>query len=504
MLKIFMRSFIKERILCECGINMMRFKELWLFLMTNWCKIIFMKFSDRYKDFLSYARRNCLFGKDSKIIVALSGGADSMVLLHFLYNAYTDGHISAIHAFHLNHSLRKEADDEEMFVKDYCHKRNIPVTTRKAEISLYAKNNHISEETAGRVVRYESLRSLKETLGYDLIATAHHADDNAETVIMRLIRGTAIKGMGGISPKNEDVIRPCLFLTKDEIYDIAESEKIPFVTDMSNFENIYFRNRVRNNIIPLLTEENPSFSKGLLRTTEIMRDAWEYINDVTDSIAVYKSDDEVYCNYCDIKNTGEFILSNLVLKMCDMLTDADNIGYLQIRKLTALIMKSGTERWEYHLTGIKFSFGDGRLSARLNSSEKNQTDYLYEIIPGENYEFEVPGIKIFTKILKKDENFIINSYIKAVDYDKIKGSLFISPRKKEQKFRPVGRNMTKSVSKFLSENKVPMDIRNIMPVFTDEEGIVLIGNMEIDERVKITKDTKYILQIQTEFTKEKI
>ncbi|MBR6800992.1 MAG: tRNA lysidine(34) synthetase TilS [Eubacteriaceae bacterium] len=456
-----------------------------------------MKFSERLKEFFLYAKQNDLLNETSKVVVALSGGADSMVLLHFLYCLQAEKKIAALHAFHLNHSLRGEADSEERFVVEYCSERNIPVTTVKEDVRGYALSEKISEETAGRELRYRHLRKLKDDCGYDVIATAHHADDNAETILMRLTRGTGLRGMGGIHPKSDDIIRPILYLTKSEIYDICESENIPFVTDKSNFDNKYFRNRVRNTVIPSLAEENPSFSLTLLRTSEIMRDAWDYISFHVDRIPVEYDGKICSCDLSDIEGEDSFIVSQLVFKMCGMMTNADNVGYSHAKKITQLL--SGEDkRWEYHLPGIKVVCGDGKLtmvSGSEVSSGSSVEKYFYEIIIGEKLVIDGADLAISTKIIKKNENFIINSYIKAVDYDKIKGKLFITPREDNMKFRPVGRNMTKSVSKFLSDKKIPMAERNSVPVFRDDEGIVSVGCIEIDERVRITNDTKNILLI---------
>ena len=456
-----------------------------------------MKFSDKYSEFLKYATKDNLFDEQSRILIALSGGADSMVLLHFLYTAYKQNKIKSLHAFHMNHSLRDVADSEEDFVRNYCEVRKIPFTSVKEDVSLYAKSDRISEETAGRKLRYEHLGRLKRELGYDYIATAHHADDNAETILMRLIRGTGIKGMGGIHPKENDLIRPLLFMTKDEIYAVAEEENIPYVTDMSNFENDYFRNRVRNTIIPLIKDENPSFADSALRTGNIMREAWDYISRVTDKIPVMYDGEKATVKLCDIMDADEFIIANAVMKMCFLLTGADNVGYESVKKVSSLIITGGTRRWQYHLPGIVISSGDGIVSAVKNTVKDEVILYRHEIIPGRNYDFSDIRVKILTKILKKDENFIINSYIKSMDYDKIKGSLYISPKEASQKFRPVGRNMTKSVGKFLSDLKVPSDVRNRLPVYSDDDGAVMVGSIEIDERVKITHETKNILQIET-------
>lgn len=457
-----------------------------------------MKFSERLKEFYLYAKDRQLFDEHSRIIVALSGGADSMVLLYFLHRLCLEGRLSAVHAFHLNHSLRDVADSEQGFVERYCRENDIPLTVKKEDIRNYAEVNRISEETAGRKVRYSYLRELKDSLGYDLIATAHHADDNAETIIMRLTRGTALKGLGGIHPKQDDIIRPVLYLTKDEIYNICEEENIPYVTDMSNFDNNYFRNRIRNTVIPQLKKDNPSFSGSVLRTTEIMRDAWDYISKIVDSVNIVCDKNRVSCTLADIESCDDYIVSQVILRMCGILTGADNVGYSHVKKLTALL-RGNDKRWEYHLPSIRAVCADGMFYVTSETGKKNKKEeiiYRYDIIPGIRTEIPEAGIAVETEIIKKNKNFVINNYIKAVDYDRIKGKLFVTPREDGMKFRPVGRNMTKAVNKYMSDMKIPMHERDITPILRTEEGIVSVGTYETDERYMLTEKTENILLIK--------
>jgi len=465
-----------------------------------WCKILLMRISDIWDRLISYSHTNELFFEGSRIIAALSGGSDSMLMLRILYEFHKKGYIS-LYAFHLNHSLRAEADEEEAFVRSYCDSLGIPLKVEKADIRLYAKQHSISEESAGREIRYSLMRKLKADIGYDLIATAHHADDNAETVIMRLVRGTSLNGLCGIAPKNDDIIRPVLFLSKDEILEICECEDIPYVTDMSNFDDKYFRNRIRNNVIPLLKEDNPKFTEAVLRTTETLRDVRDYLERQTDKVELTFREDSISCNIDDILSVDRFIVSFVLMKMCRMLTGGKDIARNHIQKLTELVI-SGDVRWEYHIPGMYVYLYDGVLSFSLTERQNNKNSYEYDIEIGTDQYFEREKMHISTKILKKDKNFCINSYIKAIDYDKIRDRLFIVSRKDGMKFRPAGKGMTKKLSKYFSDMKLPMAMRDIIPVFMCGDDIVCVGGYDVDEKYRITKDTQNILTISVTYEGE--
>jgi tRNA(Ile)-lysidine synthase len=205
-------------------------------------------------------------------LVAFSGGSDSVFLLEFLLK-YKRRFKIDLAAFHLNHNLRgKEAKIDERFCKNLTAQKKIPFFSTSKNVKLFAKRNRMSLEEAGRELRYGELLKIAKTHNYKKIATAHNADDNTETVLLNLIKGTGIRGLSGIPERREEIIRPILVLTKKEILDYLHNKKIKYRTDSSNIKNDYQRNYLRNEVIPLIKDKlNPQFDSAVFRTSEIIR-----------------------------------------------------------------------------------------------------------------------------------------------------------------------------------------------------------------------------------------
>ncbi|MCM1418265.1 MAG: tRNA lysidine(34) synthetase TilS [Bacteroides sp.] len=215
-------------------------------------------------------RRYRMIGDGERVLVAVSGGADSMALLHLLYTNSEKMNIS-VYACHVDHHLRgAESDRDAGFVRDYCQKSAIPLTVFDADIPA-AKKKHESVEECARRERYRFFGELSERLSAQ-VATAHTASDNAETVLLNLLRGTGTKGLGGIPPVRGNIIRPLLRCTRDETERYCQKNKIKYVTDSTNLSDLYTRNRLRQRVIPLLTEFNPSLIDGIARMTEAVYD----------------------------------------------------------------------------------------------------------------------------------------------------------------------------------------------------------------------------------------
>jgi tRNA(Ile)-lysidine synthase len=221
--------------------------------------------------------RKFSFGYDDTIIVALSGGADSVCLLYVLLELrrLQTAPTFALKACHVNHKLRgKASDSDERFVRDLCAKLDVPLHVHEVDVKKQQKK-HQSIEEAAREARY----SYFSTLGTNvLIATAHTANDNAETVLLNLIRGTGLRGLCGIPPARDNIIRPLIEATRAEILAYLEEKNADYITDESNFSDEFTRNNLRLNIIPLLEKINPSFVTGVTRTCESLRHDEEYLH----------------------------------------------------------------------------------------------------------------------------------------------------------------------------------------------------------------------------------
>lgn len=222
----------------------------------------------------------CLFDKKKapiRILVALSGGADSVALLCLLYErAMEQGLVLA--ACHVNHGIRgEEADRDEAFCKELCHKINIPFHAVHVDVPAYAKAQKKGLEESARELRYEALRKVKKTLEMDFIATAHHAEDHLETVIFHLARGCGNEGLLGIAPRRDDLIRPLLFLEKQHLLSYLSHLKQPYCTDSTNEDTDFTRNRIRKNILPELVKINPRVAKACLGMSMALRRDEEFL-----------------------------------------------------------------------------------------------------------------------------------------------------------------------------------------------------------------------------------
>ena len=218
------------------------------------------------------------------IIVGVSGGPDSMALLNILWNIRQEGKIHfTIVVAHFNHALRKEADEETIYVEQYCQKRNIPCYVKKQNVEQYAKEQKMGIEEAGRKLRYAFFKEVANKQNTPVkIATAHQANDNAETVFMNILRGTGTAGLKGIEPKRNIVIRPLIHIQRSEIEAYCQREELQPKIDESNFKNTYTRNRIRNRLFPFI-EQN--FSTNIISACNRMSDICREENDYLEKVA---------------------------------------------------------------------------------------------------------------------------------------------------------------------------------------------------------------------------
>ena len=215
-----------------------------------------------------------LIPEGARVLCAVSGGADSMCLLHWL-KGQPD---VTVFAAHYEHGIRgEESLRDAAFVQDWCEKNGIPCTVEHGDVPAFARENVLGLEEAARTLRYAFLVRQAERLHCDVIATAHNADDNAETLLLNLVRGTGAAGLSGIPPVSGKLRRPLLDCTREEILSYLREHRIPFVEDSSNRSDAYRRNRLRHQVVPLLREMNPRFSEAALRTARLLRQDEEYL-----------------------------------------------------------------------------------------------------------------------------------------------------------------------------------------------------------------------------------
>lgn len=406
-----------------------------------------------------------LVSKNDKILVAFSGGSDSVFLLYAMKELSRKMGFS-VSAAHLNHQIRPCADDEERFAERVCDEWEIEFFSKKADIPSAAREKGISSETAGREARYEFFNELREKYGFTKIATAHHMDDNAETILMHFIRGSGANGLKGIEYIRDDlIIRPLLDLSKQDIYNACGELELEYVTDMSNYEPVYTRNRVRLELIPEILKYNPNFARTVTANAELFAEDEEFINSYTK---------EIFCkNYKEgfPKSVSDELPAAVRRRVIQLIyADAAKTKQLLSKKYIddVLNLKSGQSLSlpggiRAYLSGGKYVMKIGTATGFEYNVEAGREKYIEQT--GEIWKISAAG-KEGKNTFYAGENEIFK----------------IRSRRKGDRFYPVGMTGSKSVSDLFTDKKIPVYKRDSVPILTAGDIIVNIGGKFRDRR----------------------
>lgn len=450
---------------------------------------------------------NNMIKAEEKILVALSGGPDSVCLLHILYSLKEKLNIK-LGAIHINHMLRgEEALKDERYVNDICEKLRIDCYIERIDINKVASENSISLEMAGREERYKAFQKIKEKYGYDKIAVAHNANDQAETILMRMMRGTGLEGLVGIKAVREGgIIRPILCLNRSEIESYcAENHLMPRI-DKSNMERIYSRNKVRLDILPYMKENfNKDIIDTLNRMALILSKDNEYIEEQSN---------KCYEEYCKYTNHKIVIEQNLFVK------EKEAIVTRVIKRAFKEISKSHQNFEMKHIYDVidLYNKGTGKSINLTNSiiaentygdiifkkknnmkitKEESEVSIMKESVI-EEIKFKNYMIKMEVIDREKNVEFSNNALIKLFDYDKIEERIVIRNRKDGDKMKPLGIKGTKKLKDIFINLKVPREERDVIPLICFDDEIAWIVGYKVSESFKITKSTKRVLKISFE------
>lgn len=421
-----------------------------------------------------------------KIIVAMSGGPDS-VFLYNLLKKIKDKMNLKVYFAHINHGLRgKDSDGDEKFVIKLGESEKVPAYTKKVNIKEYAKLHGLSEEEAGREVRYGFFRELKDQLGATKVALAHNEDDVVETFMFRLIRGTSFKGLEGIPVKREFFIRPVLNYRKEEILKYLDGNQISYCTDKTNFENIYTRNKIRLDLIPSIEKEyNINFKEKIIN---LISDIGEFNGIINSNLKKYTKDDIL--DVRELKKEEKFIQRTIIseyLQRFDISVNRNKI--LEIQKLI-------------YSDGSKEIYGDCRYRIK-------KTYDVLEIVEVEKIKFNdqligeltVPGsilwnnYRISAQLINDDQK---SKEEKNEFYCKLRKDdvLTVRSRKNGDKFYPVGMNGRKKLKDLFIDLKIPKEERNSVPIITNLDEILWVGGIRGDRRFEDLKRHTVKLKIE--------
>ncbi len=421
------------------------------------------------------------------VLCAVSGGADSVFMLRVLKDL---GGLrkTKICAAHFEHGIRgEESMRDAAFVAEMCENLGIECMIGRGNVPEYARQNRMGLEEAARKLRYDFLEEAREKLGCDYIATAHNADDNAETVLFNLARGAGGKGLCGIPQIRGKIIRPILGITRSEIEEYLRVNNIPHVEDSTNASDDYSRNLIRHRVMPTLKEINPAFSSAVSRTAELLRRDEECLSALAEAFIGENYDGESVPAK-GLSELPEAIASRVIRQIL-----GENVSFVHINAVLALARKSGLGYAD--ICGRRICADQGRIyfNARRGVSIPERP-----LVIGGATDIPEAGIKIKTSfdIFNRDVNgSLTNLHLKC---ENICHDLSCSGRKSGDKFTPAGRGCAKKLKSLFLEKKMTQTQRDKTVVIRDGEDVAAVIGFGIDEKYKCADGDK-VIKIEIEY-----
>lgn len=405
----------------------------------------------------------------ASVCVALSGGSDSVCLLHLMASVSDELGVR-LSAVHINHHLRgAEADRDQAFCETLCAGWGIPLTV----FDVYpAQETRPGEgiEAAARRLRYAAF----DRIGADYIATAHTAEDSLETFLINFLRGSGLKGLCGIPPVRGRFVRPLYRRAGDEILEYCRENKLDFVIDSSNLTDDYTRNRLRHHVVPLLKELNPSLIPVARRNMDLLKIDSDCLDGLAETLYSTAFDPERGLCLARLSGQHRALTSRVMMKYCGAVTG--RLPDCRHLEQMLLLVDAGHGRTEL-FSGWQAAARKGFLS--IGHTKAARVTVTTEVVSTENFQNR---LKINNLLLKN-----------AIDYDKMSGKLMIRVRCPGDTMRPLGRGVTKPLRRLQAEAEIPADARGTAPVAADEVGVVWAYRVGCDERVRIDQNTKRVL-----------
>lgn len=431
-----------------------------------------------------------MLSKGDTIVVGLSGGADSVCLLHSLN--FLKGELSLnLTAVHINHGIRgDEAKRDADFSRDICKKLGIPFELFEYDCPGIAENCGESVEECGRRLRYEAFSQAAKKCGAQKIATAHNANDNAETVLFNITRGSALKGASGIPPVRGNIIRPILFASRTEIENFCKDNSLEYVTDSTNLSDDYTRNRIRHRVLPELLSLNPSAIEAFERFSRAASITSNYLKlEAEKAIEASRLSENEYSRqelsklHPAVFNEAVFLL---VKDFCGISPSAERIS-----EIYDVVKKSGKIQL---FSDCFLKTTDCCVVFYKNTPSESEEKPLPVLLDNINFDGDFGKFRVkiekYTNSSKKINRFVLDNLI---DCDRIVGIPVLRTRTEGDTFSFSKRKVTKSLKKLFNEAKIPPEERAFIPLISDDRGVVWIKGFGTNARCKPTAESENLI-----------
>lgn len=451
---------------------------------------------------------NKLFKHKENVLVCVSGGSDSVFLLEAL-SLINDIYKLNIYVAHLNHSLRgKESDADEVFVRKLALKLGIPFLRARVDIAKISRQNKMSIEQAARFARYNFFSNISKANGIKKIVLAHTKDDQVETVLMRILRGTGIKGLGAMrflsEVKNMLLIRPLLNIEKHQILRYLNQNRIKFRIDSSNLEKNYFRNKIRLEALPALEKLSPALKDNIIRLSDNAQKTESFLQEklkqVYSRIVSSGRKNELKIEQVKFLKLMPIMRSELIRKVIfDLIKDINGIDYKHINIIDNFIEHDFLSGSSLDLPrSIKVS--KLRKYIKFEIVKKNKVDTFLNkkfslqlnkelVIKSWGYVFKVEKVLGKINIKRKPKG------VEYFDLDKLKFPLTVRTKLEGDWFKPLGSKGIKKIKKFFIDQKIDRDEKSEIPLILSRDEVILVGDLRISDNYKVTDKTKNIIKI---------
>lgn len=463
-----------------------------------------MSFEQKIKEWVQ--KQNMLSAEDG-VLVGLSGGADSVALLMVLYSLSQEWSLK-LAALHIHHGIRPEAEADLEFCRHLCEQLQIPFYAEYVNVPELAGEQGIGEEEAGRNARYTFFEKYRSELGLEHIAVAHHQNDQAETMLFQLFRGSGLRGLSGIPSIRKNIIRPLMSVTRAEIEAYLAEKKVPFVTDSTNALDMYARNKIRHHILPMAEELVPGAIRHMNQTGESLREVLDYLEGETAAFLEKHSGwakVSLEVSLPALREAHPALQKTVILEAVNrILNTRKDISARHVQGILSLLDKGGEKYISLPYGGMVTKSYDKLIFSVSAAGEAfGRTEGIAEgfsVEPDQEYLLE-DGRILRTKLyLCNDlcnylENIPKSDCIKWFDYDKIMSVLYFRKRMQGDYLTIRDDGARKSMQDYFVNEKVPKYERDQIMVLADGQHIIWVPGMRISTHYKITKDTKRILEV---------
>lgn len=455
------------------------------------------------KKTLDFIRQQRLVASGDHLLVAVSGGPDSVVLLHTLNSLKDSLELKELTVVHFDHQLRGKASEQDRsFVQSLADRLDLPIITRQGVVREYQKKHGLSLEMAARACRHAFFKEVLAELGAQRLALGHTADDQAEELLLRLLRGTGPAGMAGMpAHSGTGIIRPLLFASRAEIIDYINDIKFSFHHDESNLESVCQRNVLRLEILPILAKHfHPQIARTLCRHASLVQDEEDYwakeVNSHWAEVCAGEASSHVALNLSLLASLHPALLRRIFRRAIERLK-GNLLGFYAVHFeiLQGWIDTAGSGK-ALQLPDDIWAYKEADKLVIAKGNPYSSRSFQHTITEAGVHEFPFAKVNLYFRQIPSSESPPTSRNVVGMDADKIQWPLTIRSWQPGDRFQPLGLKGTKKLQDFFTDTRVPRSRRGQIPLLCDCKGICWVMGFRLDERVRVTTETRDILVVE--------